>query len=117
IPTGLSRLAGQTIRLVQRLRLSSSCFGICGWGRPPVDLLVVSPTSVSGQHDRDGLTRPARAVRDGGRCPLGPGRARTSGDSPPAAGILPRPAGNANEKARRFMGARPTPPAGPAGAG
>src|SRR5262249_20938903 len=66
IPTGLPRLAGQAIRLVQRLRLASSCFGICGWGRPPVDLLVVSPTSVSGQHDRDRLTRPARAVRAAG---------------------------------------------------
>src|SRR5262245_15707662 len=66
IPTGLSRLAGQAIRLVRRLRLSLSCFGLCGWGRPPVDPLVVSPTSVSAQHGRDRLTRPARAVRAAG---------------------------------------------------
>src|SRR5262245_61854708 len=66
IPTGLSRLAGQAIRLVRRLRLSLSCFGLCGWGRPPVDLLVVSPTSVSAQHGRHRLTRPGRAVRAAG---------------------------------------------------
>ena len=62
IPTGLSRLAGQAIRLVRRLRLSFSCFRLCGWGRQLVAQLVGSPTSVSGQHGRDRLTGPASAV-------------------------------------------------------
>src|SRR5262245_40259366 len=63
IPTGLSRLAGQAIRLVRRIRLSLTCFRLCGWGRQPVAQLVVSPTSVSARHGGDRLTRPAPAVR------------------------------------------------------
>jgi hypothetical protein len=62
IPTGLTRLAGQAIRLVRRFRLSLSSCCLCGWGRQPVAQRVVSPTSVSGQHGRDRLTGPTPAV-------------------------------------------------------
>src|SRR5262249_61019498 len=59
-------LDGAPTRLAPPPRLSQSCCGTGGGGSPPVDLLVVCPTSVSGQHDRDRLTRPARAVRAAG---------------------------------------------------
>src|SRR5262245_46197446 len=63
VPTGLSRLAGQAIRLVRRHRLCLSRFRLCRWGCQPVAQLVVSPTSVSAQHGRDRLTMPAPAGR------------------------------------------------------
>ena len=63
IPTGLSRLAGQAIRLVRRLRLSLSCLILCGWGCQAAAQVVASPTCVSAQHGRDSLTRAAPAMR------------------------------------------------------
>jgi hypothetical protein len=59
---------------------------------------VVSPTSMSAQHGQERLTKPAPAVRATGVADRG--RARASGDSLSATGILPRAAGDASEKAR-----------------
>jgi hypothetical protein len=43
IPNGLSRLAGQAMRLVRRL-LALSCSRLCGWGRQPVAQFAISLT-------------------------------------------------------------------------
>src|SRR5262249_46215665 len=117
IPTGPSRLAGQAIRLVRRIRLSVDCFRLCGWGRQPVAQHVVSPTRVSARLGRDRLTRPAPAVRATGVA--GWGRAVPG----PRATRCPLPAfsrarhGKQAKKARPFTGAGPTPPACPARVG
>src|SRR5215472_7685242 len=69
IPTGLTRLASQAIQLVRCFRLALSSFCLCRWERQPVAQLVVSPTSVSGQHGRDrliGLTPAVLATGDAG---------------------------------------------------